>query len=174
MNIFIMILVALFMAGYYMLDSPSQSVVRHETEYAVSRSDLRTVAQCATALHNAQINGTEFDDICLEQNGIVSEFICLDNKLKITKCEIVKNKKPAFSYIITATQPIDSADHNAMMEVLETYYSDAGTFGLLNEGMILSGGTSLRRQIPAEIVKNMELLFKRIVDKKLLIRRINI
>lgn len=158
MNIFIMILVALFMAGYYMMDSPSQKVAKHETEYAVSRSDLRTVAQCATALHNAQINGTDFNDICIEQNGIISEFICLDNKLKSTKCEIVKNKKPAFSYIVTATHPIDTTDHNAMMEILEKYYSDAGTFGVLNDGMIVSGGTSMRRQIPAEIVKNMELV----------------
>ncbi len=157
MNIFIMILVALFMAGYYLMDSPSQSVPQHDTQYAVSRSDLRTVAQCATAMHNAQINGTEFNDICVEQNGIISEFICLDNKLKNTKCDIVKNKKPAFSYIVTATSPLDSSDHNAMMEILETHYSDAGTFGLLDDGMIMSGGSSVRRQIPSEIIKHMKL-----------------
>ena len=92
MNIFIMILFALFMAGYYLMDSPSQTVAQHGTEYAVSRSDLRTIAQCATAMHNAQINGTEFNDICIEQNGIVSKFICLDSKLKTTNCEVVKNK----------------------------------------------------------------------------------
>ena len=157
MNIFIMILVALFMAGYYLMDAPSQIVAPHDTEYAVLHSDLRAVAQCTTAMHNAQINGTEFNDICIEQNGIISEFICLDSTLKTTKCEIIKNKKPAFSYIVTATQPIDMSNHNAMMEILETYYSDAGTFGLLNDGMIMSGGTSLRRQIPAQIVDNMEL-----------------
>lgn len=158
MNIFIMILFALFMAGYYLMDSPSQTVAQHGTEYAVSRSDLRTIAQCATAMHNAQINGTEFNDICIEQNGIVSKFICLDSKLKTTNCEVVKNKKPAFSYIVTATAPLDSNEHNAMMEILETYYSDAGTFGLLDDKMIMSGGSSLRRQIPSEIIANMELV----------------
>ena len=156
MNIFIMILVALFMAGYYLMGSPSQTVSQHDTEYAVLRSDLRTIAQCATAVHNAQINGTEFNDVCVTQNDIISRFICLDDKLKITNCEIVKNKKPAFSYIVTATAPLDAQDNNAMMDVLEQYYSDAGTFGILRDKMIMSGGTSYLRAIPAEIVDAME------------------
>ena len=65
MNIFIMILVALFMTGFYYLYSPSQRIEQHSTEYAVSRSDLRSVAKCPTAMHNAQINWYEFDDICI-------------------------------------------------------------------------------------------------------------
>ena len=63
MNIFIMILVALFMAGYYIMDSPNQKIPEQETEYAIEKSNLRMIAQCATAVHNAQIKGTEFDDI---------------------------------------------------------------------------------------------------------------
>ena len=163
MNIFIMILVALFMAGYYLMGSPSQTVSQHDTEYAVLRSDLRTIAQCATAVHNAQINGTEFNDVCVTQNDIISRFICLDDKLKITNCEIVKNKKPAFSYIVTATAPLDAQDNNAMMDVLEQYYSDAGTFGILRDKMIMSGGTSYLRAIPAEIVDAMELTDNQLV-----------
>ncbi|MDW3024586.1 MAG: hypothetical protein R8N50_02770 [Alphaproteobacteria bacterium] len=158
MNIFIMILVALFMVGYYLIDSPNQTVVQHNTEYAVSRSDLRSVAQCATALHNAQINGTEFVDICTEQNGITSDFVCLDGKLKVTKCEAQNSKKPAFNYVVTVTDPIDSSNQNAMMEILETHYSEAGTFGILNGGMIMSGGSSTRRQVPVEIIKNLGLV----------------
>ncbi len=157
MNIFIMILVALFMAGYYLMSSPSQTVIQHDTDYAVMRSDLRTIAQCATAMHNAQINGIEFNDICIEQNGLVSQFICLDKKLKITKCDAGPKKKPAFSYIITATAPLDSAHYNSMMEILERHYSESDTFGLLRDGLIMSGGTSLQRQVPSEIVKEMEL-----------------
>ncbi len=153
MNIFMLILVALLMAGYYMINSPSQQIVQHDTEFAVSMSDLRAVAQCTTAVHNAQINGTDFQDICIEQNKIVSQFICLDNRLKITECEIVRNKKPAFSYIITATAPLAAQDYNQMMEILETYYSDAGTFGLFQGNKIMSGGTSTKRIVPAEIIK---------------------
>ena len=157
MNIFIMILVSLFMVGYYLMDSPSQQVAHHDTDIAITRSDLRTIAQCAAAVHNAQINGTEFTDTCVDDNEIVSEFICLDKNKKTTKCEIVRNKKPAFSYIITATAPIDAKNHNAMMELLEQYYADSGTFGIFQDKTIMSGGTSTKRIVPAQIISEMEL-----------------
>ncbi len=157
MNIFIMILVALFMAGFYMMDSPSQRVAQHDTEYAVTQSDLRTIAQCATALHNAQINGTEFIDVCIEQNGLVSKFVCLDTRFKVTSCDIANGKKPAYSYIVTASAPMDMENYNAMMEILETYYSESGTFGLIQDGKIMSGGTSSKRIVPDAIIKDMSI-----------------
>ena len=157
MNIFIMILVALFMTGYYIIDSPSQKIPEHETQYAVEKSDLRMIAQCAAAVHNAQIKGTSFEDICVQQNDIKSQYVCLDNRLAITKCEIVKNKKPPFSYIVTATAPIDATQHNGMMEILESEFSDAGTFGIFNDNVIMSGGTSTKRIVPKSIIAEMEL-----------------
>ena len=157
MNIFIMILVALFMAGYYMFDSPSQRIANHETQNAIMQSDLRTIAQCATALHNAQINGTNFQDICIEQNNIVSKFICLDKRLKITNCEAEKNKKPAFSYIITATAVLNPEIHNSMMEIMEQHYAESGTFGLFVDNMIMSGGTATKRIVPKAIIEDMNL-----------------
>ena len=157
MNIFIMFLVALLMTGYYLLDSPSSKIVNQSTEYAISKSDLRTVAQCIVAAHNAQINCMEFQDECVQQNQVASNFICLDSRLKKTSCEIVRNKKPAFSYLITASEPIKQDNYNNMMEVLETYYPDAGTFGVFHENMIMSGGTALRRNVPKEIITEMNL-----------------
>ncbi len=157
MNIFIMILVALFMAGYYIIDSPSQKIQEHETEYAIEKSDLRMIAQCAAAVHNAQIKGTTFEDVCVQQNNITSQFICLDSKLGLTKCEIVRNKKPAFSYIVTATAPINDAQYNGMMEILESEFNDAGTFGIFNDNVIMSGGTSTKRIVPKSIIEKMEL-----------------
>ncbi|MBQ8255917.1 MAG: hypothetical protein IJY99_03060 [Alphaproteobacteria bacterium] len=157
MNIFIMILVALFMAGFYMFSSPSQKVQKHDTEYAITTSDLRTIAQCTATTHNATINDAVFEDICIGQNGVRSEFVCLDDKLKITKCQITKNKKPAFSYIVTTTSPIAPENHNSMMEVLETYYSDSGTFGLFHNGTIMSGGTTTKRTVPNAIIEKMEI-----------------
>ena len=115
MNIFIMFLVALFMAGYYLLDSPSQKIVSHDTEYAISQSDMRTIAQCATAVHNAQINGFEFDDICVQQNGIVSEFICLNSGMKVVSCDADNGRKKMNHYIVTATAPIADMYYNEML-----------------------------------------------------------
>lgn len=145
------------MGGYYLLDSPSQQVAKHNTQHAITQSDLRSVAQCAVATHNAQINGTDFQDICIEQNGIRSLFICLDEKLKPTNCEVVRNKKPAFSYIVTATQNLDASNYNSIMEILEEYYADSGTFGLFQEKMIMAGGTATKRIVPAAIIEQMEI-----------------
>lgn len=157
MNIFIMILFMLFMAGYYVMSSPAQRITPQETEYAVTQSDMRSIAECAVATHNARIRGYSFDDICVEQNGIRSDFICLNSSMKPTACEIVNKKKPAYSYIITATGNLPENEYNAMMEILEKYYPDAGTFGIIQDGAIMSGGTKLRRAVPAEIIKQMEL-----------------
>ena len=157
MNIFIMFLVALFMMGYYLMGSPSQKINIHDTEYAVSQSDMRTVAQCATAVHNAQINGFEFEDVCVEQNGIVSEFICLNSSMRVVSCDTDDGRKKLNHYIITATAPIDDSYFNEMLEILETYFSESDTFGLFQENSIMSGGTATKRIVPAEIIKHMEL-----------------
>lgn len=157
MNIFLMVLVVMFMGIYYIMGGPSQRVTEQETQYAVTQSDMRSIAECAAAVHNAKINGTEFIDICTEQNGIVSKFVCLNNKRAITDCKVVRNRKPEYSYIITATAPLPQAEYNHMLEILEANYSDAGTFGLLMENAIISGGTSSKRIVPQAIIKDMEL-----------------
>ena len=157
MNIFIMILVALFMAGVYMFDSPSQKIEQHATETAISMSDMRVIAQCATAMHNAQINGFDFEDVCVEQNGIVSQFVCLNESMKVTGCENQSSKKKIYHYVVTSTAQIDTAYYNDMMDILERYFSDSGTFGLLQDNYIISGGTVTKRIIPNAIIKEMKL-----------------
>ncbi|MBD5391561.1 hypothetical protein HDR66_02020, partial [bacterium] len=157
MNIFIMILVAIFMAGFYMMGAPSGHDARHTTENAVATSDLRTVAECAVATHNATIRGMEFDDICVQQNSIVSRMICLNNNLSVTKCEVVRNKKPAYTYIVTATAPIASDRYNDMMEIMEEKYADAGTFGIFQDGTIISGGTANRRIVPKGVISDINM-----------------
>ena len=157
MNIFVMILVAIFMAGVYMLGAPSQRMTEQETQYAIDRADLRSVAECAAAAHNATIQNTTFEDICVEQNNIESKFICLNTNLTVTKCEIVRKKKPAYSFIVTATAPVDTNKYNDMMEILEEHFTDAGTFGIFQNKLIVSGGTATKRAVPAGIISDMDL-----------------
>ena len=157
MNIFIMFLVALFMAGYYLMGSPSQKIVMHDTEYAVSQSDMRTIAQCATAVHNAQINGFEFEDVCVEQNGIISEFVCMNSSMRVVSCDADNGRKKMNHYIVTATAPIDASYYNEMLEILERYFAESDTFGLFQENSIMSGGTSTKRIVPNAIIKQMNL-----------------
>jgi len=157
MNIFIMILVAIFMAGFYMLGGPAMRMETHETDYAVRQSDLRTIAQCAVAAHNATINGGEFNDICIEQNSIQSRMICLDAKRAVTECTVVRNKKPPYSFIITATTPLPTENYNDIMQILEKNYADAGTFGIFQDGVIVSGASASKRTVPVGIISDMNL-----------------
>ena len=157
MNIFLMILVVLFMGGYFMFNSPSTRITSSETAVAVERADLRSIAECAAAVQNAAINGMEFDDICVDQAAIENEFICLNASLAVTKCDAGKNKKSAYSYIVTATAPINPDEYDQMMDLLEKYYGDAGTFGIYYDGKIMSGATTTRRIVPKGVISQMGL-----------------
>ena len=157
MNIFMVILVAVFMVGFFMISSPSQRVTEQETEYAINQSDMRTIAQCASAKHNAQIKGTDFRDVCVEQNNIDSRFICLNASMRVTSCEILRNRRPEYSYIVTATGAIPDDSYNDMLEILEKYFPDAGTFGIFMDGKIMVGGLSGARIVPDAIIDEMEL-----------------
>jgi len=157
MNIFIMILVAVFMAGFYMFTAPSGRIVEQESQYAINRADLRSVAECASAMHNATIRGTTFSDVCIEKNKIESRFVCLNTNMTVAKCEVVRQKKPAYSFIVTAAAPIEPEKYNDMMEILEQHFADAGTFGIFQDNVIIAGGTSTKRNVPAGIVSEMKL-----------------
>jgi len=151
-----MILVALFMGTYYLLSSPSLRVREQEIDYSITRADMRSIAECTTAAHNATIRGGIFDDICVEQNDIKSEIICIDKKKNITDCGAIKTKAPDYTYIITYTKPIDVESYNDMMEILENHYADVGTFGVFMDGAIVSGGGT-KRNIPSAILKTHEI-----------------
>ena len=157
MNIFMMILVAVFMVGFYMISSPSQRVPEQETEYAINKSDMRAVAECASAQHNAQIRGTTFQDVCIEQNYVRSQFICLGSSMRVTSCEILRNKRPEYSYIVTATGILPDGSYNDMLSILEEYFPDAGAFGVFMDGKIMTGGTVGARIVPDAIIDEMEL-----------------
>ena len=153
MNIFIMILVAMFMGTYYLISSPSLRIHEQEIEYATTRADLRSTAECALAAHNATINGRTFDDICVDQNDIQTDIVCLNAQHTITPCTGEKSKKPEYTYIITTTKPVDDDKYNDMMEILEQHYADVGTFGVVIDEQIVSGGGT-KRKIPRAIMQS--------------------
>lgn len=157
MNIFIMILMAVLMMGYYMISAPSTRVGSIDTDTAVNQADLRGIAECATAVHNAQIRGTEFSDICVEQAEIKSQFVCLNSGMSIMDCSGSGRRKPAYRFIITTTGPLSYDNYNSMMEILEKYYADSGTFGIFQDGKIVSGGTVNKRAVPKAIEKKLEM-----------------
>ncbi|MCQ2562503.1 MAG: hypothetical protein MJ158_02730 [Alphaproteobacteria bacterium] len=98
MNIFIMLLALFFMAGYYIISSPSQTIIKHETTEAIKKADLRSIVECVASTQNAVMYGEEFIDICTEKYSISSQYICMDDKSNITECDSTGTKDPAFKF----------------------------------------------------------------------------
>jgi hypothetical protein len=157
MNIFLIMLMSVFMAGYYMFFAPNTKIAEQETDRAIAVSDLRSVAQCALAVHNAQINNNIFEDVCVEQNQITSDFVCLDSRQAITDCGAEGFKRPTASFIITTTGAIHTSDYNGMMEILEKGFSNNGSFGIYQDGVIIAAGTVSKRNVPESIQNKFNL-----------------
>ena len=145
------------MAGYYMFFAPNTRVVEQETEHAIIVSDLRSIAECAIAVHNAEITGGTFDDICVEQNQIKTDRVCFDARFSITDCTSDGYKRPQYSFIITTTGALDISDYNAMMEILEKNFTTSGTFGIYQDEVIMVAGTSAKQTLPKSVIDKLEL-----------------
>lgn len=145
------------MAGYYVISSPSQRIIEQETEYAIKQADLRSVAECVVAAQNAAMYGEEFTDICVEKYDIVSQYVCMNDKYNIVSCDSENAKAPDFNFIITTSSPLPENEYNNMLEILEKYYPDAGTFGVFINPDLMSAGSVSRRTIPQKIISATQL-----------------
>lgn len=157
MNIFLILLSVLFMAGYYLISSPSQRVVAHETEYAIKRAELRSVAECVVSAQNAVMYGETFTDMCIERYGIKSQYICMNAQYNIMPCDSDTGKAPAYNFIITTSSVLPEAEYNNMLETLEKYYPEAGTFGIFVKPDLISAGSVSKRTIPSKIIDTAKL-----------------
>lgn len=145
------------MAGYYVISSPSQRLINQETEYAVKKADLRSIAECVMSVQNAAMYGETFDDICVEQYEISSQYICMNQSYNIVSCDAESGKTPAFNFIITTSYALPVSEYNDMLEILEKYYPDTGTFGIFIKPDLMSAGAISRRTIPDKIINAAEL-----------------
>jgi len=139
------------------MSSPSMRMIQHETEYSIKRADLRSIAECVVAAQNAAMYGEEFIDECVERFDIVSQYICMNQSYNIVSCDGDSGKTPAFNYIITTSYSLPITEYNNMLEILERYYPDAGTFGVFSPSGLMSAGSVSHRAIPQKIVKAAQL-----------------
>lgn len=140
------------MAGYYMISSPSTRMIHQESEYAIKRADLRSIAECVVAAQNAAMYGAEFVDDCVARYEISSQYICMNKSYNIVSCDMESGKNPNFNYIITTSYALPVSEYNNMLEILEKYYPDAGTFGIFVNPNLMSAGSLSRRTIPNKII----------------------
>ena len=153
MNIFLTVLVALFLGAFYMFTAPSVRTPEQETEYAIKYADLRAIIECTAAVHNSVINGNVFSDDCVKQNGIQSDVICLDKRMNITSC----TDKSAYNYVVTTSGTIPNTQFNNTMTILEKNFADAGSFGIFQNGYVISGATVTKRPIPKTLIAQMHM-----------------
>ncbi len=152
------------MAGYYVISSPSQRIIEHETEYAIKKADLRSIAECVVATQNSSMYGEEFSDPCVERYEITSQYICMNDKYNIVSCDSESAKVPEFNFIITTSFSLPEQEYNNMLEILERYYPDAGTLGVFINPNLMSAGSVSNRAIPQKIIdaaklKNGQLMY---------------
>jgi len=145
------------MAGYYIISSPSQRIIEHETEYAIKRADLRSIAECVVAAQNASMYGEEFNDVCVEKYEIASQYICMNENYNIVSCDSENSKAPTFNFIITTSYSLPETEYNNMLEILEKYYPDAGTFGIFINPDLMTAGSVASRTIPKKIIDTARL-----------------
>ena len=157
MNIFLIMLISLFMAGYYMFFAPNTRVVEQETDHAIVVSDLRSIAECALAVHNAEITGNSFNDICVEQNQIKTNRLCFDSRFLVMDCLSDGLKRPSHSFIITTTGALNVTDYNEMMEILEKNFTTTGAFGIYQNDVIMIAGSSAKQTLPKSMIDGLGL-----------------
>ena len=157
MNIFLILLSVLFMAGYYLISSPSQRIVAQETEYAIKKAELRSVAECVVSAQNAFMYGETFTDMCVERYEVQSQYVCMNEKYNIMPCDSETGKPPVYNFIVTSSTPIPETEYNNMLEILEQYYPETGTFGIFLSPDLISAGSVSKRTIPSKIIDTAKL-----------------
>ena len=166
MNIFIMVLVFIFMAGIFFLDAPSQKIRDESIESVLVVSDLRSLAECAAHTHTTVLSEREPTLSCTEKYDIETVQVCVDDKNKIIKCAEDRTGKFPASFIITKTNPIAKKDVHETLKIIEKLAPTADNFGILmtvDKTPYLLAATGAKREIPATIIKDAELSDLRLV-----------
>ena len=145
MNIFLLFLTTLFMIGYYVLYSPSQQVNNTATEDVVRMSDLRAIAECVIGKENAMMNSEEYNDPCVERYKVSGEYVCANEKPDGTIVEVLCSEgEPEYNFIVSYSgfDILTVDDYGPMLDIIERYYQDKGTFGIYENHKLLTASSS--------------------------------
>ncbi|MDR3208927.1 MAG: hypothetical protein LBT45_03715 [Rickettsiales bacterium] len=169
MNIFVIILMALFAAGYYLTDAPNANLAGESKEEALESAELKSVLSCVLRAHSEAMMADErakavsnSEIPCVERYEIKTRKLCSDDKKIVSSCVPDKIDKSISNYIITTTDIITENGAGKILEVLAQDYPYAANLGIISVGedkvpyLLLSGGT--KREISKAIAR--ETAFK--------------
>ena len=144
MNIFLLFLTTLFMIGYYVLYSPSQQVTNTTTEDVVRMSDLRAIAECVIGMENAKMNSEDYNDPCVERYKVSGEYVCANDKDGTIVEVLCSEGEPEYNFIVSYSgfDILTVDDYGPMLDIIERYYQDKGTFGIYENHKLLTASSS--------------------------------
>jgi hypothetical protein len=173
MNIFIMILVFVFMAGYYLMDSPSQRVRDESIDAAVRITEVKSILTCMARAHTAAValdsaNPADAKEVlevkpeeCMEKYNVQSVKLCADDRRQVASCAPSRTGRNISNFIITTADMPQKKDTNLVLETLSKDFNAAPNFGMLitmqDDSLALLSGNGHRRSIPNSISNAAEL-----------------
>ncbi|MCL2017346.1 MAG: hypothetical protein FWG80_01040 [Alphaproteobacteria bacterium] len=171
MNVFILLITFLFMAGWYLMQSPSQSIAQHSIEYAERKTGVNSVLTCVAHVHaeavkldnELKINervDIDNDTLCAEKYGLSTVKICVDGNRIVAACTPDRANRAVQNYIITSAEIPVGDNAGKALELLADEFQSNTNFGLFDiEGRsnVIIAGNGLKREIPATVAKEAEL-----------------
>ena len=170
MNVFMLLIVFIFMAGWYLMDSPSQNITRHGIEYAQRKTDLNSVLTCIAHVHSEAVAlddelkieervDIDNDTPCAENYELSTVKICADGSRISAACIPERANRSVNNFIITSA-PARGEDAGKILELLAEEFPSSSGFGILTvEGralmLILGNGT--KREIPPAVAREAGL-----------------
>ena len=167
MNIFLLFISMFIMIGYYIMSSPSQNIAQQETEFVIQQSDIRSIAECVVNTQNAVMYCEDFEDECVERYGITSKYVFIDQRNAVTGSGSMEDLCASTgldtvdfadtNFIMTTSYVLPPEERNNMLDILEKYYSDRGTLGIVEDSKLIVPDSVVAREIPQNVIREAEL-----------------
>ena len=167
MNIFIMILAFILMAGYFLIDAPSQRLHDDGIESAMRTTDIKSILSCAARAH---VNAVDIDsenrinakdvfkttsEPCIEKYNIQTVKLCADEYREVSSCTPERAGRTTENFIITTADIDKEKDTNLILKILAKDFNSVGNFGIIitqnNKSLSILSGNGHRRDIPKSI-----------------------
>jgi hypothetical protein len=161
----VIILAALLMAGYYLMDAPNARLAGESKEEAAETAELKSILSCILRAHSeamladGQAKEVSVSDIpCVERYEIKTRKLCSDDKKVVASCAPDKADKSVSNYVITTSDIITENGAGKVLEILAEEHPYAANLGIVSIGddkmpYILSSG-GVKRAVAKAIVKD--------------------
>ena len=167
MNVFIILVIFILIAGFYFMTAPNQNIARHTTEYAIEQTAVNSVLTCMAHVHaqavrldaELRIDGrAEIDNTtpCAANYAIETIKVCTDGRRVVANCIPVRAGTTIINYMITIAG-VDVNSDLVLRALSDNFLNNFGIGLVVEYGrqmrMITGNGTS--REIPEAIVRDI-------------------